>query len=67
MKKSIKFFKYSIVSIVLLLLVASVLIYCKMVIASSNNFDLLGEQAPLLKQNGRTYRDFNKNGRLDVY
>jgi len=67
MKKSIKFFKYSIVSIVLLLLVASVLIYCKMVIASSNNFDLLGEQAPLLKQNGRTYRDLNKNGRLDVY
>jgi beta-glucosidase len=31
------------------------------------NMSLLGKEAPLLTQDGITFRDLNKNGRLDPY
>ena len=32
-----------------------------------NNNSLLGEKAPKIEFEGKTYRDLNKNGKLDVY
>jgi beta-glucosidase len=31
------------------------------------NLSLLGKEAPILTQDGITYRDLNKNGKLDIY
>jgi beta-glucosidase len=67
MKKVFKFLKYGLLSIIGILIVGFLVMYIKMSMASSSNFDLLGDEAPSLTQNGSTYRDLNKNGKLDVY
>ena len=36
-------------------------------IATRRNLSLLGKEAPTLTQNGITFRDLNKNGKLDPY
>lgn len=50
-----------------LLLIVFVIFYLNQIKQRSNNLDLLGEEAPILKFNGKEYRDLNKNGKLDVY
>ncbi|WP_067030312.1 glycoside hydrolase family 3 protein [Allomuricauda sp. CP2A] len=67
MKKILKFLKYGLLAILGILIVAFLVIYIKMALASSSNFDLLGEEATSSTQNGISYRDLNKNGKLDVY
>lgn len=67
MKKFLKVLKYVLLSIVGVLLIAFLVVYIKMSNASKNNMALLGEEVSTLTQNGTTYRDLNKNGKLDVY
>jgi beta-glucosidase len=67
MKKIFKFLKYGLLSTIGILIVGFLVMYSKMSMASSSNFALLGAEAPSLTQNGSTYRDLNKNGKLDVY
>ncbi|WP_422079718.1 glycoside hydrolase family 3 protein [Ulvibacterium sp.] len=67
MKKFLKILKYTLLSIVGLLLISALVVYINMSNSSRNNMALLGDEAPALTENGTTYRDLNKNGKLDVY
>lgn len=67
MKKVFKVLKYSILAIVGIALVLVTVVYIKKSITSKRNLDLLGIEAPMLSRDGKTFRDLNKNGELDVY
>jgi len=67
MKKILKF-----ILIFLLILSSSIIIVylfytVKWKINTYNNKSLLGEKVPKIEFEGKTYRDLNKNGKLDVY
>lgn len=53
--------------LIFLLFAAFAWFYIKASIASDKNMALLGEEAKTLTQNGITFRDLNKNGKLDIY
>ena len=67
MKKVFKILKYLLLSILGIGLIAFLIVYIRMSSASSSNMKLLGEEAPTLTQSGISFRDLNKNGKLDVY
>ena len=67
MKKVFKVLKYSILAILGIALILVTVVYIKKSIASKRNLDLLGTEAPMLNRDGKTFRDLNKNGELDVY
>ncbi len=67
MKKFFKILKYVLFSIIALILIAVLVIYINMSNTSKNNMALLGDEAPTLMENGITFRDLNKNGKLDAY
>lgn len=67
MKKVFKVLKYSILAIVGIALLLVTVVYIKKSITSKRNLDLLGIEAPMLSRDGKTFRDLNKNGELDVY
>lgn len=67
MKKFLKILKYTLLSIIGLMLISALIVYINMSNSSKNNMALLGEEAPTLTKNGATFRDLNKNGRLDIY
>ena len=50
-----------------LALIAILIVYFNSVRKVNNNLELLGVEAPVLVDNGHSYRDLNKNGSLDVY
>jgi beta-glucosidase len=67
MKKFFKWLGYILGGLILLLLLTYLVFTIKWHIQSSSNMDLLGEETPTLNMNGHTFRDLNKNGKLDVY
>lgn len=67
MKKFLKILKYALLSIIGLILISALIVYINMSNSSKNNMALLGEEAPTLTKNGASYRDLNKNGKLDIY
>ena len=67
MKKLLKILKYVLLTLAGLLLIIFLVVYIKMSNTSKNNMALLGEEVSTLTQNGTTFRDLNKNGKLDVY
>jgi beta-glucosidase len=67
MKKLLRVLKYLFFGLLALLVVGYLIIYLLANSASNKNMDLLGPEAPTLTQNGKTYRDLNKNGILDTY
>ena len=67
MKKFLRILKYLLLSIISLAIIAGLVIYVKAKSASNKNMELLGPEAPSLTENGKTFRDLNKNGKLDVY
>jgi beta-glucosidase len=67
MKKVFKILLYIIASIVLLLVVTYLFFFIKWKKASSENMALLGPEAPVITLEGHTFRDLNKNGKLDIY
>ena len=67
MKKFLRILKYLLLGIISLVIIAGLVIYFKAKSASNKNMDLLGPEAPSLTVNGKTFRDLNKNGKLDSY
>jgi beta-glucosidase len=67
MKKILKWIGLGIGVILILLFAAFVWTYVKASMASSKNMALLGEEVKTLTQNGISFRDLNKNGKLDTY
>ncbi len=65
-----KFFKTSgiILSIsVILVIVTGTVIYINRYYTTKNNYALLGKEVPVIKIDNMTFRDLNKNGKLDIY
>lgn len=67
MKKLLKILKYTILSVLTLLIIGYGIVYFMRKSASNSNMELLGEAAPVLTISGTSFRDLNKNGQLDVY
>jgi beta-glucosidase len=67
MKKFLKILKYALFSIIGLILIAVLVIYINMSNTSKNNMALLGDEAATITENSTTFRDLNKNGKLDAY
>jgi beta-glucosidase len=67
MRKLLKILKYLLLAIVVILFIGYLIIYFSMRSDSIKNLELLGVEAPTRSQNGVTFRDLNKNGKLDVY
>ncbi len=67
MKKFFKIIGYIFGGILLLVLLTFLFFRVKWAMSTSANMKLAGEEAPVLHHNGQTFRDLNKNGKLDVY
>jgi beta-glucosidase len=67
MKKIFKFLAYILGGLLLLIVLALAFLYVKSKKIHSDNMALLGKEAPILTVDGHTFRDLNKNGKLDVY
>lgn len=67
MKKVLRILLYVLLGTLLLSSLTYLFFYLKWQRESRANLALLAERAPELKVDGRTFRDLNKNGSLDVY
>jgi beta-glucosidase len=67
MKKFFKITGYILGGLIALLLLTYLIFWIKWKVQSSSNMKLAGEEAPTLTIDGYTFRDLNKNGKLDVY
>lgn len=67
MKKVFKILGYILLGLIILALLTGVFFMIKWNRTSTANMKLLGEEAPVLTENGYEFRDLNKNGTLDVY
>ncbi|MGB5497387.1 MAG: glycoside hydrolase family 3 N-terminal domain-containing protein, partial [Maribacter sp.] len=67
MRKIWKVLKYLLLGILAILVVGYAVIYFSKKSASKNNMELLGVEAPTLNESGISYRDLNKNGKMDFY
>ncbi|MBL7856763.1 MAG: glycoside hydrolase family 3 C-terminal domain-containing protein [Cyclobacteriaceae bacterium] len=67
MKRLFKFLAYLIGSIFLLIVGVFLWLYISSSITSKQNMGMLGAEAPILQVDNISFRDLNKNGKLDVY
>lgn len=67
MRKFWKVLKYLLLGILAILIIGIAVIYFNKKSKSNSNMELLGVEAPTLKQSGISYRDLNKNGKMDTY
>jgi beta-glucosidase len=67
MKKVFKIFLYIILAIVVLILGSLAYLYISSSISSKDNMAQLGPEASTLLIESKTFRDLNKNGKLDIY
>ena len=67
MKKILKIFLYTILGFVGLIVVSLAYMYVSSSIASKRNMADLGPRGTELMIDGLSFRDLNKNGKLDVY
>jgi beta-glucosidase len=67
MKKVLKILGILIGSLIMLVIIAFLLISASRGKAARELYAQLGEKAPELSVDGNTFRDLNKNGRLDPY
>ncbi len=67
MKKILKITGIVLGSILLLVLIAGFVGYSRMSSKAKDSYSQLGEKAPELNIEGLSFRDLNKNGKLDVY
>ena len=67
MKTLFKILRYVVLTVLVLAVGGVVFFYAYYGITSSRNLGKAGPEAPTLKEQGVTYRDLNKNGRLDPY
>jgi len=67
MKKALKIIGKIILALIILILVAGIFLYVKKSNTVKANYNSLGEEAPSITSNGESFRDLNKNGKLDIY
>jgi beta-glucosidase len=67
MKRFLKIVAYLLLSVVLLVLLLVAYVFISAKLTSHSNLSKLGPEAPTLVQGSFSYRDLNKNGKLDVY
>ena len=67
MRKTIKVISIGLISLISLLVIIYIIFQIKWNIESSMNMSNLGPEAPIIDINGKSFRDLNKNGKLDVY
>jgi beta-glucosidase len=67
MKKFFKWLGIVLLSLIVVLLLLLFVLYIQSWMHSRSNMAKLGAEAPKLQQQGYTFRDLNKNGKLDVY
>ena len=67
MKKTLKIISIGLISLIFLLLITYISFQIKWNLESSNNLSKLGPEAPIITINDKSFRDLNKNGKLDVY
>lgn len=67
MRKFFKIVGIVLAAIVLICLVAYGVMMRRYSKHSQANMELLGAEAPVITEGGRSFRDLNKNGKLDVY
>ncbi len=67
MRKVWKVLKYLLLGILAILIVGIAVIYLNKKSKSNSNMELLGVEALTLNQSGISYRDLNKNGKMDIY
>ncbi|WP_273568351.1 glycoside hydrolase family 3 protein [Maribacter halichondriae] len=67
MKKFLKITGKILGGLIVILLLTYLVFFIKWKIQSSSNMKLIGEETPTITVNGKTFRDLNKNGKLDIY
>jgi len=67
MKKVFKIFLYTLLGLVVLIVIGLSYLYVSSSIASKRNMGQLGPEAATLLVDSLSFRDLNKNGKLDVY
>ena len=67
MKKLLKVLKYLVLGLLVIIVGGVVFFFAYYGITSSRNMGKLGPEAPVLAEPGVTFRDLNKNGKLDPY
>lgn len=67
MKKVFKALLYILLTLVVLIIGGFLYLYISSSRTSKNNMAELGPEAPTLLIDSKSYRDLNKNGKLDVY
>ncbi|MBT8307607.1 MAG: glycoside hydrolase family 3 C-terminal domain-containing protein [Maribacter sp.] len=67
MRKFWKILRYLLWSLLAIVIIGSAVVYFTKKSKSKSNMELLGEEAPTLIYSGVSYRDLNKNGKMDIY
>jgi len=67
MKKFLKITAIIIAAIILLFVIVTIFFYVKRYNTVRNDYALLGKEASFIKKDGKSFRDLNKNGKLDIY
>jgi len=67
MKKVKKIIGYGFLGLLVITILAVLFFFIKWNLTSSTNMKLLGKEAPGIVVNGVSFRDLNKNGKLDPY
>ena len=67
MKKALKIIGITLVSIIVVIIVVFQIFAAGKAKQAKELYAQLGEEAPVLRVDGESYRDLNKNGKLDVY
>ncbi|GAH15463.1 unnamed protein product, partial [marine sediment metagenome] len=67
MKKVLIIIGKIVLGIIAMILIGFIIISIRFNRISSKNMKLAGPEAPVLEENGFSFRDLNKNGELDVY
>jgi len=67
MKKALKIGGTALLGLILIALIAGFIKYQLLASAAAERYETLGESSPTLTEHGFSFRDLNKNGKLDVY
>ncbi len=67
MKKTLKIIAIGFTSLISLLIIIYLIFQIKWRLESSKNMSKLGPKAPIINVEGNSYRDLNKNRKLDIY
>ena len=67
MKRIFKYIGYTLLGLLGIAVLVGLFFLIKWNRTSNSNMKLLGDEAPVLVENGYSFRDLNKNGELDTY